>query len=70
MRELKLLLVTLPVAALLFASRLQIEDLKVVLPQVGFDYRIGDGDNWQNTCPQCRRRQVALAQTARVGGFG
>ena len=46
------------------------EDLKLVLPAVGFDYGIGDDDNWQNTCPGCRRRQVALTQTARVGGFG
>jgi hypothetical protein len=53
-----------------FASRLQMEDLKLVLPAVGFDYGIGDDDNWQNTCPGCRRRQVALTQTARVGGFG
>lgn len=53
-----------------FASRLQMEDLKSVLPEVGFDYRIGDDDNWQDMCPRCRRREVALAQTARVGGFG
>jgi len=53
-----------------FASRLQVEDLKTVLPQVGFDYTIGDDDNWQDTCPRCRRREVALAQTERVEGFG
>ena len=55
-----------------FASRLQIDDLKAVLPQVGFDYSIGgdSGGNWQDTCPRCRRKQVALTQTARVGGFG
>jgi hypothetical protein len=55
-----------------FASLLQIKDLKAVLPQVGFDYSIpGDaGGNWQDTCPPCRRAQVARTQTARVGGFG
>lgn len=59
-----------------FASELQIGDLKTVLPQVGFDYSIpGSGDgggagNWQETCPSCRRAQVALSQTRRVGGFG
>ena len=56
-----------------FASRMQVDDLKIVLPQVGFDYSIpaaNGGGNWQDTCPQCRRKQVALAQTARVGGFG
>ncbi len=58
-----------------FASRMQIEDLKTVLPQVGFDYSFsttdgGESANWQDTCPRCRRRLVALNQTARVGGFG
>jgi len=59
-----------------FASIQQIADLKAVLPQVGFDYSI-DGsnaddeqDNYQDTCPRCRRASVTLAQTARVGGFG
>jgi hypothetical protein len=53
-----------------FASAQQIEDLKAVLPEVGFDYTIPGGGNYQETCPQCRRAQVALAQSARVGGFG
>ena len=53
-----------------FASAQQVADLQIVLPQVGFDYRIGDEDNYQNTCPRCRRAHVALAQSARVGGFG
>ncbi|HQF93473.1 MAG TPA: hypothetical protein PLS46_04895 [Microthrixaceae bacterium] len=58
-----------------FASAQQIADLKAVLPEVGFDYTI-DGsnadeqDNYQDTCPRCRRASVTLAQTARVGGFG
>ena len=59
-----------------------VDDLKVVLEQLGFDYGIyGDGTagvtddsvtggNYQDTCPACRRRQVALAQSVRVGGFG
>ncbi len=55
-----------------YASLMQIDDLKTVLPQVGFDYSIAEsnGGNWQDTCPPCRRKQVALAQTRRVGGFG
>ena len=53
-----------------FASAQQVADLQAVLPQVGFDYG-GEGDaNYQDTCPRCRRVQVALAQSARVGGFG
>jgi hypothetical protein len=55
-----------------FASAQQIADLRAVLPQVGFDYTIDsvDDDNYQETCPRCRRASVTLAQTARVGGFG
>jgi nitrate reductase gamma subunit len=53
-----------------FASAQQVADLEAVLPQLGFDYNIGDGGNYQDTCPRCRRAQVALAQSARVGGFG
>jgi nitrate reductase gamma subunit len=53
-----------------FASAQQVADLEAVLPQVGFDYTIAGGGNYQETCPRCRRAQVALAQSARVGGFG
>lgn len=53
-----------------FASQMQMGDIKAVLPEVGFDYSTPDGSNWQDTCPRCRRRNVTLAQTARVGGFG
>jgi nitrate reductase gamma subunit len=53
-----------------FASAQQVADLQAVLPDVGFDYRAEDGGNYQDTCPRCRRVQVALAQSARVGGFG
>jgi hypothetical protein len=54
-----------------FASAQQIADLKEILPQVGFDYDARDGSgSYQDTCPRCRRASVALAQSARVGGFG
>jgi hypothetical protein len=53
-----------------FAGAQQVTDLKAVLPQMGFDYTIEGGDNYQDTCPACRRAGVALAQSARVGGFG
>ncbi|MEO5723433.1 MAG: MFS transporter, partial [Ilumatobacteraceae bacterium] len=67
-----------------FASAQQMADLMEVLPQVGFNYELDNSgpvnrgvgmlpvaaDNYQLTCPSCRRRQVALAQCARVGGFG
>jgi nitrate reductase gamma subunit len=53
-----------------FTSVQQVEDLKAVLPEVGFDYVVSSGDNYQDTCPACRRKLVTLAQSARVGGFG
>jgi hypothetical protein len=53
-----------------FASAQQIADLCEVLPQLGFDYSTDGGGNYQDTCPRCRRGQVTLAQSARVGGFG
>ena len=52
-----------------FASTRQIADLEEILPELGFDYSDALG-NYQETCPRCRRTQVALAQSRRVGGFG
>jgi hypothetical protein len=46
------------------------QDLKEVLPQLGFDYSTAGGGNYQDVCPRCRRRLVGLAQTDRVRGFG
>lgn len=46
-----------------FASLMHIEDLKRVLPQVGFDYRMdGTGGTWQELCPACKRKSLSLAQ--------
>ncbi len=53
-----------------FASKLQMDDLKIVLPQVGFDYSTADGGNYQDNCPHCRRTLMTQAQSRRVGGFG
>ena len=53
-----------------FAGARQVEDLQAILPEVGFDYSIPDGGNYQDTCPACRRASVTQAQVARVGGFG
>ena len=53
-----------------FASQLQMDDLKSVLPRVGFDYSIPDGGHYQNVCPRCRRELIGLAQIERVRGFG
>jgi NNP family nitrate/nitrite transporter-like MFS transporter len=46
-----------------FASRMQIEDLKRVLPQVGFDYRLrGAPGHWQELCPACKRSTLSAVQ--------
>jgi hypothetical protein len=46
-----------------FASRMQIDDLRRVLPELGFDYAIdGPAGHWQALCPPCKRKSVASAQ--------
>jgi NNP family nitrate/nitrite transporter-like MFS transporter len=46
-----------------FASKLQIDDLRSVLPQLGFDYRMqGPAGSWQGLCPECKRATIATAQ--------
>jgi hypothetical protein len=53
-----------------FASRLQTEDLKLVLDQLGFDYRYEDGTHYQDVCPGCRRRLLAVNQREAIGETG
>jgi MFS transporter, NNP family, nitrate/nitrite transporter len=46
-----------------FASAMQIEDLREVLGELGFDYSLpGGGGHWQAVCPPCKRKSVASAQ--------
>ena len=46
-----------------FASRMHIDDLKRVLPQLGFDYVLeGTNTTWQELCPACKRKSLSLAQ--------
>ena len=46
-----------------FASRMHIDDLRRVLPQVGFNYQIGGtAEHWQALCPACKRKTLAGAQ--------
>jgi hypothetical protein len=46
-----------------YASRMQIDDLQRVLPELGFDYRIGGAaGTWQGLCPACKRTSLATAQ--------
>jgi len=53
-----------------FASQLHVEDLKKVLDQVGFNFRFAtpDGEvHYQDICPACRRRLLALNQGRALG---
>jgi MFS transporter, NNP family, nitrate/nitrite transporter len=46
-----------------FASRMQIDDLKRTLPQLGFDYSMpGPVGYWQELCPACKRKTLSRAQ--------
>ncbi len=46
-----------------FATKMQIEDLRSVLPQLGFDYAMtGAAEHWQAVCPACKRKSIALSQ--------
>ena len=46
-----------------FASRMHIDDLRSILPQVGFDYRMpGPTASWQELCPACKRKTLSVAQ--------
>ena len=53
-----------------FASLLQVEDLKKVLDELGLDQRFDDGTHYQEVCPQCRRKLLALNQLEAIGGPG
>jgi NNP family nitrate/nitrite transporter-like MFS transporter len=46
-----------------FASRMHIDDLRAILPQLGFDYSApAPAGHWQALCPACKRKSLSLAQ--------
>jgi hypothetical protein len=45
-----------------YTSRLHVEDLKAVQSALAIDYRMADGTHYQDVCPQCRRKNLALVQ--------
>ena len=53
-----------------FASQMHVDDLKLVLDELGFDYRFAgvQGEvHYQDICPACRRGLLALNQGRTVG---
>ena len=51
-----------------YASQLQIDDLKKILDELGLDQRFDDGAHYQDVCPGCRRKLLALNQAEAIGG--
>jgi MFS transporter, NNP family, nitrate/nitrite transporter len=48
-----------------FASLMHVDDLKRILPELGFDYALPDGGparHWTELCPPCKRKSLAAAQ--------
>lgn len=45
----------------MFVGKLWIDDLKKVVGQLGFDYRMGNGNTLQDYCPRCKRIMRGLA---------
>ncbi|HKA55485.1 MAG TPA: MFS transporter [Candidatus Binatia bacterium] len=54
-----------------FASQMQVQDLEQVLAELAFDYRPnGPAPPYQQVCPPCRRKLLALNQARTLGGVG
>jgi nitrate reductase gamma subunit len=56
-----------------YTSRLHIEDLKAVQKALAIKYQMADGTHYQDVCPRCRRKNLALTQDGlwkALGGRG
>src|SRR6516162_2818272 len=47
---------------LAFASQMHIDDLKSIQAALGIQYQLADGTHYQDICPACRRKNLALTQ--------
>jgi hypothetical protein len=45
-----------------FATSMHIDDLKTVQAVLGIQYQLADGTDYQDVCPACRRKNLALTQ--------
>ncbi len=45
-----------------FGMRLHVEDLKQIEAALGVDYRLKGGAHYQDVCPPCRRKNLAVVQ--------
>lgn len=53
-----------------FASQMHVDDLKQVLAELGFDQAFDDGGHYQDVCPVCRRKLLAVNQLEALDGPG
>ncbi len=53
-----------------FASLLHVNDLKEVIKDLGIDQSQNGGFHYQEICPTCRRKLIALNQLEAIGGNG
>ncbi len=53
-----------------FASRMHVEDLKDVQSALGIHYELSSGGHYQDVCPACRRKSLAMAQDAKWRDYG
>jgi hypothetical protein len=54
-----------------FASQIHVDDLKIVLDQLNIDQRMPEhGLHYQEICPRCRRKSLAVTQLDAIGGPG
>jgi hypothetical protein len=47
-----------------FTSQMHVTDLKTIQAELGINYRLADGTHYQDICPVCRRKNLALTQDA------
>jgi hypothetical protein len=45
-----------------YASRMQMDDLKLVQAALHIHYQLENGSHYQDVCPKCRRKNLALTQ--------
>ena len=58
-----------PRCGTMFAGQMWIDDLKTVVGQLGYDYRLPNGNTLQDYCPRCKRIMRGLAYAALPGKY-
>lgn len=56
-----------PRCGTMFVGKMWIDDLNKVVDQLGFDYRMENGQTWQDYCPRCKRVMRGLSYAGLPG---